>query len=293
MRIGLRLSGPRRSWALAVVAAALIAIPIAVSVLIAGYLSATARPLVRQLSVRVPDYPRGASPVRIVLFSDVHVHGPDMPPARVARIVEQINALRPDVVVAAGDFVGDNWFGRDYPADQAIAPLRDLKARFGVYAVLGNNDYSAGAGSIVQALNRAGVRVLINGAARAGPIAVAGLDGRVQKLKPLVAARAKTYGALERIPGPRILIVHRPDEVVDAPDSIGLVLAGHTHCGQIVLPLVGALVSGSDYGRKYLCGRITEGSKLLVVTAGLGTSHVPIRIGAPPDLWLITIAGTR
>jgi predicted MPP superfamily phosphohydrolase len=123
-------------------------------------------------------------------------------------------------------------------------------------------------------------------------LALAGLDGRIQGRAGFAAARAKTYRAIRHIDGPKILIVHRPDEVLWSPQSIQLVLAGHTHCGQIVLPLVGALVSGSDYGSKYLCGRIREGSKLLIVTSGLGTSHVPLRIGAPPDLWLITIGGT-
>jgi len=265
---------------------------IIVAVAIVGYRGATADPIVRQFTMHVTDYPRGARPVRIVLFSDVHVHGPDMPPARLARIVGQINALRPDIVVAAGDFVGDSWFGADYPPAEAIAPLARLKATVGVYAVLGNNDYSVGAGDIVHALDSAGVRVLINDATAAGPLALAGLDGRIQGRAGFAAARAKTYRAIRHIAGPKILIVHRPDEVLWSPQSIQLVLAGHTHCGQIVLPLVGALVSGSDYGSKYLCGRIREGSKLLIVTSGLGTSHVPLRIGAPPDLWLITIGGT-
>lgn len=103
-----------------------------------GYRHATAAPIVRRLTVHVPDYPAGAAATRIVLFSDIHAHGPDMPPARIATIVEQVNALRPDIVVLAGDFVGDNWIGAQYPVAAAIAPLARLRARLGVYAVLGN-----------------------------------------------------------------------------------------------------------------------------------------------------------
>jgi predicted MPP superfamily phosphohydrolase len=66
-----------------------------------------------------------------------------MPPERVARIVGRINALHPDIVVAAGDFVGNTLVGRDYPVADAIAPLGRLKATYGVYAVLGNNDYNS------------------------------------------------------------------------------------------------------------------------------------------------------
>jgi predicted MPP superfamily phosphohydrolase len=66
-------------------------------------------------------------------------------------------------------------------------------------------------------------------------------------------------------------------------------LAGHTHCGQIRLPLVGALLTESAYGQRYVCGRVDEDGRTLIVSAGLGTSIVPLRLGAPPDMWLVTI----
>lgn len=255
-----------------------------------GYRNATSAPLVRRLLVTLPDYPATAAPVTILLFSDVHVHDPDMPPSRLEKIVDQINGLHPDIIVAAGDFTGNNWIGRDYAAEEAIAPLHRLKARLGVYAVLGNNDYQTGIDKVSRALEGAGIHVLRNDAVAAGPIAVGGIDGRIHsRAAAWAAARGSTYAALEATPGVRVLVAHRPDEFVPAPQSISLVLAGHTHCGQIVLPFVGALESGSDYGTRYLCGIHRAGSTVLVVTAGLGTSHVPLRIGAPPDIWLITV----
>jgi len=267
------------------VAAALIALAIA------GYRNATVAPRVRHLELSVPGYSATAAPMRIVLFSDVHVHGPDMPPERVGRIVEQINALHPDLVIAAGDFLGDNWIGRAYPIDEAIAPLGHLKARLGVYAVLGNNDYSAGAVPVTAALERAGVHVLHDDAISLGPIALGGRDGRIYpRRSQWRVAQKKTYEALAQTPGIKLLVAHRPDEFAWAPRSIPLVLAGHTHCGQIVLPLIGPLATGSDFGRKYLCGVVRDGPKVLVVTAGVGTSYVPLRFGAPPDIWLITLS---
>src|SRR4030095_15230008 len=70
---------------------------------------------------------------------------------------------------------------------------------------------------------------------------------------------------------------------------IALMLAGHTHCGQIVLPVIGAIATACRYRTRYLCGLIQEGGKTLIVTSGIGTSQFPLRIGAPPDMWLITI----
>jgi hypothetical protein len=256
-----------------------------------GYRNATAVPLIRRLVLTAPNYPAGATPIRIVLFSDVHVHGPDMPPSRLARIVDQINALRPDIVIAAGDFLGNNYVGRHYSVDTAIAPLRGLEPKLGAIAVLGNNDYKPGARAVVRALEGARFQVLEDGATTLGPIAFGGLDGAIHHSGEWKRLRKKTYSAIERSPGLEVLIAHRSDEFVLAPASIGLVLGGHTHCGQIVLPVVGALATGSDYGSKYLCGVIREKSRLLVVTAGLGTSNIPIRFGAPPDMWLITIGG--
>jgi predicted MPP superfamily phosphohydrolase len=135
---------------------------VGLAILAVGYRNATAAPVVRRLVLTVPNYPAAAAPIRIVLFSDVHVHGPDMPPERVKTIVNQINALQPDIDVAAGDFVGDNWIGKQYSAREAIAPLAGLKARLGIYAGLGNNDYQAGASEVVSALERAGVHTLVH-----------------------------------------------------------------------------------------------------------------------------------
>lgn len=258
-----------------------------------GYRNATAAPVVRRLDLTVAGYPASAAPVRVLLFSDLHVHGPDMPPSRLARIVAQLNALHPDIAVAAGDFVGNNWVGRHYSVDQAIAPLAGLKARLGTFAVLGNNDYQAGADAVTGALQRAGIRVLRNTAVQLGPVTLGGIDGRIYRPAAWRQARATTDAALRALPGVEVLVAHRPDEFVHAPAPVSLVLAGHTHCGQIVLPLVGALETGSDYGQKYACGVVRQGAKVLVVTAGLGTSYVPLRFGAPPDVWLIIIHGPR
>ena len=266
---------------------------VGVAVTAVGYRNATAPPLVRRLTITIGGYPADAAPVRIVLFSDVHVHGPDMPPSRLERIVGQINALHPDIIVAAGDFEGNNLIGRDYSVEAAIAPLGGLKPRVGAFAVLGNNDYEAGAAAVTRALERAGFEVLEDRAVSIQTLALGGLDGRIHHGREWNRFRKITYQALGRTRGVHVLIAHRADEFVLAPPPISLVLAGHTHCGQIVLPIVGALATGSDYGSKYLCGVIRDGSKLLVVTAGLGTSHVPLRLGAPPDMWLITIQGRK
>ncbi|MCP3732289.1 metallophosphoesterase [Sphingomonas sp. MG17] len=111
---------------------------LALGVLLVGYRNATADPVVRRARVAMASWPAGAPPLRIALLSDIHVAGPDMPPARLERIVAQVNALKPDLVLIAGDLVSDKRVASHrYPVDEAVAPLRNLTPRLGVVAVLG------------------------------------------------------------------------------------------------------------------------------------------------------------
>ena len=251
-----------------------------------SYGTAVSDPAVRRVKVALPGWPAGQAPVRAVLISDIHVAGPDMPPSRLARIVAQINALEPDLVLIAGDLVSDKRLAtRHYSMSEAIAPLGRLRPPLGAYAVLGNHDHWRDAAEARAALRAAGIRVLDNDAVAAGPLAIGGLDDAFTGRDDLEA----TLGAMRRLPGARILLSHSPDPFPSVPADVGLMLAGHTHCGQIRLPLVGALSTMSDYGERYACGRVDEHGRTLIVSAGLGTSLLPLRFGARPDLWLITL----
>jgi predicted MPP superfamily phosphohydrolase len=283
-----RATKPRKgSRALALVIAASLAFLAAGAI---GYGNALAPPIERHLSLGTGPDPRLRRPLKLILFSDVHVHGPDMPPERLQRIVAQINNEHADIVVAAGDFIGDNWVGADYPIDEAVAPLAALRSRLGVFAVLGNNDHIAGRRSTVEALSAVHVRVLNNEAVSVGPIVLGGVDYRLDRprSKALEALYA-TLASMEAKRGVKVLVAHSPDVFPSVPPFVSLVLAGHTHCGQIALPLVGPLLTGSRYGRQFVCGHYREGNHVLLVTAGLGTSHIPIRVEAPPDFWVIEI----
>lgn len=262
---------------------------LAISVLALGYATATRDPVVRRLTVHMRGWPAGAAPMRVVLISDLHVAGPETPPARIARIVAQVNALRPDLVLIAGDTEQERVLStRIYDAAEATAPLAGLRARYGTIAVLGNHDYSdAGGTNLPPRLAANGITVLRNQAVRRGPLTVAGADDLYHakfRVDRLVRAAA-------RLPGPTLVLSHTPDVVPTLPDSLPLVVAGHTHCGQIVLPFIGAPKTGSHYKKRYLCGLIREPGRDVLVTAGIGTSNVPLRIGAVPDLWLLTLDG--
>jgi predicted MPP superfamily phosphohydrolase len=251
-----------------------------------AYATAVADPVVRRAHIKVAGWPPGAPPMRLVLLSDIHAGGPDMPPARVRRIVGQVNGLGPDIVLIAGDFVTDKRLAtRHYSHDEAVAPLAALRPRLATLAVLGNHDHWRDAAAAHRALARAGIQVLDNQAAQVGPVAIGGLDDDFTGRADLPA----TLAALRRLKGPKIIVSHSPDPFADPAPDVFLMLAGHTHCGQVSLPLVGPLSTMSKYGRRYACGVVRERGRTLVVAAGLGTSGIPLRLGAVPDLWLIEV----
>jgi predicted MPP superfamily phosphohydrolase len=251
-----------------------------------AYATAVSQPVVRTARVAVAGWPSASPPLRLLLMSDIHVGGPDMPPDRVRRIVGQINRLAPDIVLIAGDFVTDKRLAtRHYSHDEAVAPLAALRPRLATLAVLGNHDHWRDSAAAHRALARAGIRVLDNQAVQVGPIAIGGLDDAFTGRDDLPA----TLAALRKLSGPKLILSHSPDPFADVDGDVVLMLAGHTHCGQVVLPFIGPLSTMSRYGRRYACGVVRERGMTLIVSAGLGTSGIPLRLGAVPDLWLVEI----
>lgn len=255
-----------------------------------GYGQAVSEPRMRTAKLDLAGWPMGAPRLRILLLSDLHVAGPDMPPHRLAAILDRAAAERPDIVLIAGDLVSDKRLAtRRYGLTEAVAPLKRLNPRLGIFAVLGNHDHWRDAGEARRALTEAGVRVLDNEAIQAGPLALGGLDDAFTGHDRLAA----TVESMRRLQGARVLLSHSPDPFAEVPSDIALTVAGHTHCGQIRLPLIGAISTMSRYGERYACGLVRETGKVLVVSAGLGTSIMPVRIGAPPDYWLLDVGGIR
>ncbi len=245
-----------------------------------------ADPIIRRATVTLPDLPSGTPPVTLLLMSDLHVAGPDMPPARLARIVAQANALKPDLVLIAGDFVSDKrTASRHYSTVESIAPLRELRARLGVVAVPGNHDHWRAIGPVLSELRRANILILENNAARIGPFAIGGLDDDFTGRSSIPA----TLAAMSSLGGAKIVLSHSPDPFPDLPSDIGLTLAGHTHCGQLRYPWGGIPATMSRYGGRYACGMIRESGRTLIVSAGLGTSVLPFRFFTRPDMWLIEV----
>ncbi|CAN5437222.1 metallophosphoesterase [soil metagenome] len=255
-----------------------------------GYRNARADPIVRRATIALPGWPAGAAPVRVALLSDIHMESATMDPARLTRIVGQINALQPDLILIAGDFIeGRGAANAAHFAPLLTAPLSRLRAPLGVVAVLGNHDHWTDAALVRRSLEAIGMTVVANGAVVRGPLVIGGLDDQPTRHANLGA----TLAAMRPLRGARLILAHSPDIAPSLPADVPMLLAAHTHCGQIVLPFYGPLTEVSNFGARYRCGLVREGRRAVIITAGVGTSTVPMRLGAPADVWLLTLGPRR
>jgi uncharacterized protein len=277
---------PKRRWPHWAAVLAMLVL-IGIGIVAKGYWNATRDPVIRTASLSVKNWPAGEPPLKVLLLSDIHVAGPDMPPERLERLVHSFNRLKPDLVLIAGDLVSEKRLSTHiYTAAEVVRPLGKLKAPLGVVVTPGNHDHWFAPAALRTDLEAQGLTVLQNEAVRRGPLIIGGVDDDFTGHDDVTA----TYNAMASLPAlPRILLTHSPDIVPDLPSPMAVVFAGHTHCGQIVLPLIGAISYVSRFGDRFACGLIDDAGQTVVVGAGFGTSILPLRYGAMPDAWLVTL----
>jgi len=262
---------------------------------------------VRRYRVPIRGLPRELDGLKIVQISDTHL-GPRIPASFIREAVELSLSLKPHLFVLTGDYI---HMGRSHIslAAELFAPLtRPGASEFGVLGVLGNHDHYGDASQIHAALERVGVRMIDN-----ARVFISGPGRRLSGALPseaclciagladLLEARVDVDAALHGIPAdvPRVVLAHNPDtaeipEIAGPPTSgarprIDLMLSGHTHGGQVRLPLVGAPGVPSLYGQKYAQGLVQGPACPVIISTGIGMSLLPIRFGVPPEIVEITL----
>jgi uncharacterized protein len=243
----------------------------------------------RETRVPITRWPTDLGPLRIAALADLHTGAPHITVDKIREIVSTVNAARPDLIVLLGDYVIHGVAGgRFVPVEQTAAALRDLRAPLGVFAVLGNHDWWHDGPRCARALEAVGIRVLEDTAAevavRGRPLWIAGVSDA--RTRPAAIGRA-----LAPVPtgAPVIALTHNPDLFVRVPTRVLLTLAGHTHGGQVNLPVLGRLIVPSQFGERYAIGHIHEDGRDLFVSSGIGTSIIPVRFRVPPEISLITV----
>jgi predicted MPP superfamily phosphohydrolase len=260
-----------------------------------AFRSATGPAQIEEVPVTLERLPRALSGFTIAQLSDLHV-GPTIGERHVRRIVEQVNALRPDLVAITGDLVD----GTVEELGPAISHLARLTAPHGVFFVTGNHEYYAGVRPWFAELGRLGVRVLRNERIAIGDAAasfdLAGLDDWSARRRPESEYDQDLAGALAGRDPDRslVLLAHQPrTSAVGAAvrSGVELQLSGHTHGGQIapwnvvvaaVFPYVKGLYRHVEDGR---AGQV-------YVSRGTGYWGPPMRLGAPPEIGKIVLASS-
>jgi predicted MPP superfamily phosphohydrolase len=204
--------------------------------------------------------------------------------------VERTNAAQADLVLLLGDLVTMGVLGGSFVEPEPIAAvLGKLRAPAGVWAVLGNHDRSYDGPRVQRALEAVGIRALEDTAVAlmttSGPLWLAGVSDFWTGRHDVARAIATVADTVN----PVILITHNPDIFPRVPARVLLTLAGHTHGGQVRLPILGAPIVPSRFGPRYTKGQIVEGGRHLYVSSGIGTSFLPVRFRVPPTIFVLTV----
>ena len=227
----------------------------------------------------------------IAVISDLHAGAPYIDEAKIDRIVAMTNAAHPDIILLTGDYVTENGlFSHHMAVERILTHLKRLRAPMGVYSVLGNHDHWEGGPRIAGLFRAAGIPDLENMSlplkGRHGDFYLAGIgDYHSGEAHPPRIFRHLPADA------PALCFTHSPDSLPILPRNCALTLAGHTHGGQIRLPLLGrpAVALASMYGQRYAIGTVREDGKTMFVSPGIGTSLLPARFGVPPEISFLTI----
>ncbi len=238
---------------------------------------------VTETVVPVRGLPGAFEGFRVAQVSDVH-HSGMVPVEEVRRVVELANAARPDLVALTGDYTTK----RAGFIEPCAEVLGELRAPEGVWAVLGNHDHYTDAELTTRALKRRGIEVLANANTE---LRRGGESLRLAGVDDLGWGKADLGRALRGIEEGRasLLLSHEP-LVFDMPKARGvsLVLSGHTHGGQVCLPIVGA-PARLFAPLKYLRGLYEQEGSRLYVSRGTGMIGLPVRIGARPEVALLRL----
>ena len=249
------------------------------------------RPRVVRQDYILPRWPERMDGFTIALLSDFH-YDPyfSVHPLRAA--IPSVNGLRPDLIVLTGDFVSVPTFGDEtkgaVDAEPCARLLREMIAPHGLWAVLGNHDLDTDPAHVTHALQAEGIQVLVN---RSVTIERDGARVWLAGVDDVIYGSADLTKTLHNIPASEavVLLAHEPDFADEACKfPIDLQLSGHSHGGQVRIPLLPPLYL-PEMAKKYVWGSYRVRGLSLYTNAGLGTVNIPVRLNCPPEITLLTL----
>ena len=241
---------------------------------------------VREIEFTSPAVTEDVDGLTIAFISDIHIH-----PDRIQQLekaIELVDQRQADIILLGGDFVNGNGSGPD--AKVLMRYLEKLSAPYGVYAIPGNHDVRRGIEPLRQAFAESHIKLLqdqniVIELADGKRFNLIGLDYHLNPHKQLDPQR---FSQLVKKDMFNLVLTHTPAEFEALDDNADLVLAGHTHGGQLNIPLFGSVINPA-IGRKYNYGLIRDGRKSMYVSCGLGSAYTPARLAMTPEVVFITL----
>lgn len=253
-----------------------------------GFLIEPNRLIVRQETITIGNWPKELSGLRIAVISDIHAGSPFINEAKLQRLVLETNQAKPDLIVLLGDFmIKDRLYKQPIAPERTAEILKHFSAPLGVFGVMGNHDWWSQA-DVRKSFEQNGIRILENDV---GEIKWRDSSFWLVGLADLWTQPQHVDETIAKAPlgSTVIAMTHNPDVFPKLPQSVPLLLAGHTHGGQVNLPLLGRLIVPSRFGQRYAAGHVFENGHHLFVTTGVGTSILPIRFRVPPEIVILKI----
>ncbi|HEX3743053.1 MAG TPA: metallophosphoesterase [Bryobacteraceae bacterium] len=242
---------------------------------------------VHEVDVPVPGLPDDLDGMRLLQLSDIHLSA-FLSEKQLARVIDAANGLHPHLIAVTGDLISR----RGDPIDACIRQLARLKSDSGIVGCMGNHEHVAGVEDYTQAAAaRVGIPFLRSQSRPfrfgSATLNIAGVD-----YQPLSRRSTYLHGAERMIlPGAtNLLLSHNPDVFpVAAQQGYNLMLAGHTHGGQVSVEIFDQAINPARFFTHYVYGLYRQGSASAYVTRGIGTIGIPARLGAPPEISLLRL----
>src|SRR5689334_15388354 len=254
-----------------------------------GFLIEPNRLIVHEQTIELDNWPRALDGLRVAVISDIHAGGSFIDDKKLHSIVERTNQLHPELILILGDYMSSNgWTSRRVEPPVFGAVLKNISAPYGTYSVLGNHDNWYSGAKVRASLEQNGIKVLDNEVLQ---IEVRGVPLWLVGLADLWTRPQQVEQTVAQVPEGQTMIAltHNPDIFPNVPQRVPLLLAGHTHGGQVKFPFIGSVVQSSRFGELYERGHVVQNNHHLFVTTGIGTSIVPVRFGVTPEIVLLTL----
>ena len=212
---------------------------------------------------------------------------------KLQKLVELANAQNPDIIVLLGDYVSQKR-GKNsdlkMPSETVAENLKGFRAKYGVYAVIGNHDWWYNQAKIIGEFENAGITVLEN---EVVPVQIGDETVYIWGIEDYWKRRQVPTDEYNQIPRKQniIAITHNPDSLLKAPNDIALMFAGHSHGGQVSFPFYGGIPFVND--RRFMEGHAEVEEKNVFVTTGVGCTGPQLRFRVPPEIAVLTLMAEK